>query len=181
MNIHIQIPLFIIVATLLFSSCISKRKSNNNEYNQTTLETTEESPIIDSPPLHINNIENDSQYENTTKVDARIGEFVKHSDPLNIDTVIIKGNTMFIHVRYGGGCTTHEFEVIGSPMLAKSYPPIRSIQLVHRANNDMCLAMVQNIIEVNVTSLVEKTKEGSEIFFVLDGWTQRIHHRYVTE
>jgi len=174
MNKTIKQYAFVVVATIILASCGSKRSVNNVQNDTETISSQQN--VISGQAKHT-----EQQGMKTTKVDAKIGEFAKTTDPLTIDTVLVEGNTMFIHVNYGGGCTTHEFELIGSPLLAKSYPPIRTLQLVHRANNDLCLAMVQNIIEVDISPLVETQKEGNEIFFVIEGWKQRIHHTYSAE
>jgi len=177
MNTFIKTLAILTTTHCLFVSCVSKKTASEPQNEP----TVEESAVISSPQQDPGNVIKQPPVEQTTKVRARIGEFAKESDPLIIDTVVIKGNTLFIHVQYGGGCTTHEFEVVGSPMLAKSYPPIRSLQLIHRANNDLCLAMVQAVIEVNIEDVVELAKEGREIYFSLEGWQQRIHHTYVKD
>lgn len=113
------------------------------------------------------------------KVTARTGEFVKNSDPvISIDTVEVRGNIMYIDVTYGGGCEQHEFDVIGSLAIAKSYPPIRSIQLVHYANGDKCRALQQVKLEVYLDEISYKQEEGSEIYYTLEGWEGRIYHKY---
>lgn len=113
------------------------------------------------------------------KVKATTGEFVKDSDPvISIDTVEIRGNIMYIDVSYGGGCEKHEFDLIGSLAIAKSYPPIRSVQLVHRANGDKCRAIKKVKLEVYLDEIAYKKEEGSEIYYTLEGWEGRIYHKY---
>ena len=126
---------------------------------------------------------NEASYPKTSmeivKVKATTGQFVKDSDPIiSIDTVEIRGNIMYIDVSYGGGCEKHEFEVIGSLAIAKSYPPIRSIQLVHRANGDKCRAIKKAKLEVYLDDIAYKQEEGSEIYYSLEGWEGRIYHKY---
>ncbi len=141
---------------LLILSCGAKKNSINTEQKE------------------------DTQAKSTIKVDAVIGQFAKESDPITtIDTVFIEGNTMYIDLTYGGGCKEHEFEVIGSLAIAKSYPPIRSLQIVHNANNDMCRALVNVRLEVNIENVAYKQEAGSEIYYTLEGWNERIYHKYV--
>lgn len=122
----------------------------------------------------------DTQTTNAIKIDAVIGEFAKQSDPITtIDTVFIEGNIMYIDLTYGGGCKEHQFEVIGSFAIAKSYPPIRSLQIVHNANNDMCRALVSVRLAVNIENVAYKQEAGSEIYYTLEGWNERIYHKYV--
>lgn len=113
------------------------------------------------------------------QVKATVGQFAKASDPINeIDTVFIEGNTMYIDVVFGGGCKDHEFQLIGSLAIAKSYPPIRGIQLVHKANEDNCRALVRKRLEVNIEEIAYQQEEGSEIYLSLEGWKDRIKYTY---
>lgn len=132
------------------------------------------------------NAENESKKGNMAengldiiKVKATTGQFAKASDPItSIDTVFIEGNTMYIDLTYGGGCKDHEFQLIGSLAIAKSYPPIRGIQLVHKANEDNCRALVRKRLEVNIEEIAYQQEEGSEIYLSLEGWKERIKYTY---
>jgi len=132
------------------------------------------------------NAENESKKGNKAengldiiKVKATTGQFAKASDPISsIDTVFIDGNTMYIDLTYGGGCKDHEFQLIGSLAIAKSYPPIRGIQLVHKANEDNCRALVRKRLEVNIEEIAYQQEEGSEIYLSLEGWKERIKYTY---
>lgn len=143
---------------LLFFACGSKKsasetKSKENETYPTTMD------II--------------------KVKATTGQFAKDSDPIiSIDTVEVRGNIMYIDVSYGGGCEEHQFEVIGSLAVAKSLPPIRAIQLVHHSNGDKCRAIKKVKLEVYIEELAYQQEEGSEIYYTLEGWKDRIYHKY---
>lgn len=116
--------------------------------------------------------------ENIITAKSRIGEFSKDNDPLTIDTVYMQGNQLFIDVTYGGGCKDHTFEVIGSPMIAKSYPAQRAIQLVHNSNGDLCKALVRKTVQVDMSNLTDNQKEGNVIHYNLDGYKPRIEHTY---
>ena len=85
---------------------------------------------------------------------------------------------MYIDLTYGGGCKDHEFQLIGSLAIAKSYPPIRGIQLVHKANEDNCRALVRKRLEVNIEEIAYQQEEGSEIYLSLEGWKERIKYTY---
>lgn len=117
--------------------------------------------------------------ENIISANARTGEFAKENDPFTIDTAYIKGNQLFVDVTFGGGCKDHNFELIGSPMIAKSYPAQRAIQLVHSANGDNCKALVKKTVQVDVSTLTDNQKEGHVIHYNLDGYKPRLEHTYV--
>jgi hypothetical protein len=158
MKLEIMKIVGILAIGLLFFGCGSKKnagetKSNESEIYPTTMDIV--------------------------KVKAVTGQFAKDSDPLiSIDTVEVRGNIMYIDVTYGGGCEEHQFEVIGSLAVAKSLPPIRAIQLVHRSNGDKCRAIKKVKLEVYLEELAYQKEEGSEIYYTLEGWKDRIYHKY---
>lgn len=114
------------------------------------------------------------------KVTAEIGTLEKDvvSDPITIDTIEIRMNIMYIDVTYSGGCEKHEFRVVGSPMIAKSMPPIRSVQLVHNANGDTCREQKKVKLEVYIDDLAYQKEAGSEIFLTVENWKERILYSY---
>ena len=108
-------------------------------------------------------------------IKAKIGKFME-SDHVDIESVIVKGNALFIAVSYSGGCKEHELELIGNPLIMKSLPPKRAIQLYHNANGDSCRSLVNEILEIDITDLAYSQTEGSEIILVLEGWEEEIKY-----
>ena len=106
---------------------------------------------------------------------AKIGKFME-SDYVDIESVILKDNTLFIAVSYSGGCEEHDFELIGNPLIMKSLPPKRTIQLYHNANGDSCRSLLNEILEIDITDLAYDQTEGSEIILVLEGWAEEINY-----
>jgi hypothetical protein len=100
------------------------------------------------------------------------------SDAIKFEDVKLNGNTLEIKVSYGGGCENHTFELIGSPNISKSLPPIRSIQLIHRANKDACKALIIKDLMFDVSSFTYKKESGSTIYLQLDGWDQKLLYTY---
>lgn len=150
---------FLTVGILLFA-CGTKKNSTKNEQKDTITSVVQ-------PDLE------------TMKIKATIGKFVKESDAIiSINSVEINGNTLFIDVSYGGGCKEHEFEVVGSEMIAKSLPPIRGIQLVHHSNGDNCRAIVRKRLEIDIKDLAYQQEKGSEIYLTLEGWEERILYTF---
>lgn len=112
------------------------------------------------------------------KITAIIGEKSKTSDPFTISSVSVDGNTMTIEVTYSGGCKDHSFQMTGSSMIAKSLPPIRTIQLTHASGGDECKKMIIQQIKVDVSALAYKQESGSEIFLTLEGWKEKIKYTF---
>lgn len=105
---------------------------------------------------------------------ATVGKIPEHSDPLTIESATIEGNILTIEVTYGGGCQEHEFQLIGSEMIAKSMPPIRSIKLIHNAKEDNCRAIVPQTLKFDIRNLAYKQEAGSEIYLNLDEYKERL-------
>lgn len=118
------------------------------------------------------------QTNSNIRLKASIGEIGQLSDPVTISAIRIEGNILFIEVSYSGGCNAHQFEIIGSNMIAKSLPPIRQIQLVHESNNDKCESLIKQTLEIDIKDLAYKQEAGSKIILTLDGWKESIEYVY---
>lgn len=117
-----------------------------------------------------------SQMDTNTKtmLTAVIGKINAPSDPVTIKSVRMEGNKLILTVQYSGGCENHSFQCIGSPVIAKSLPPIRSIQLVHTANGDACKKLIEQTLEIDISALAYKQEAESKIFLNLEGWAEQI-------
>jgi len=84
------------------------------------------------------------------------------SDPFELLAASISGDSLGLAVEYGGGCETHEFALCWNGLVAESAPPQMTVQLIHDANNDSCLALVAELLEFDL-SLVRESVSGGEI------------------
>lgn len=110
------------------------------------------------------------QLKNTKVEDVgTLGEFPQESTPITIEKAEIVGNELILDVSYGGGCQEHEFKLIGSEMISKSLPPIRTIKLIHNGNNDLCKALIMQTLKYDISAFAYKQEKGSEIMLRLDG------------
>ena len=125
------------------------------------------------------NLEKSQMDTNTkTMLTAVIGKISAPSDPVTIKSVRMEGNKLILTVQYSGGCENHSFQCIGSPVIAKSLPPIRSIQLVHTANGDACKKLIEQTLEIDISALAYKQEAESKIFLNLEGWAERIVYTF---
>ena len=113
-----------------------------------------------------------------TMLTAELGKINAPSDPVTIKSVRMEGNKLILAVQYSGGCENHSFQCIGSPVIAKSLPPIRSIQLVHTANGDACKKLIEQTLEIDISALAYKQEAESKIFLNLEGWAERIVYTF---
>ena len=146
---------------LLALSCGTKKNANQEEVSTDKNETMPTTMDIVKVTAEIDNMEKD---------------YI--SDPITIDAVEIRMNIMYIDVTYSGGCEKHDFRVIGSSMIAKSMPPIRSVKLVHKANGDTCREIKKVKLEVYIDDLAYQKEAGSEIFLNVAHWKERLLYTY---
>lgn len=108
---------------------------------------------------------------------AELGDINQVSDSIRILSATITGNTMNLEVSYSGGCQPHNFQLIGSPMIAKSLPPIRSVVLVHQANNDMCKKQIIETLSFDIREFAY-SQNDSEILLPIKGYDNKILYRF---
>jgi hypothetical protein len=97
--------------------------------------------------------------------------YARNNSETKILNAFISDSTLTLKVSYSGGCETHGFELIGSKMIQKSYPPIRGIMLIHNSNSDDCRELVEQELRFNVS---EFKYPGSSIMLNLKGWESKI-------
>ena len=93
---------------------------------------------------------------------AVIGDLSVESKNVQILKSKIEGNNLILKIGYSGGCSTHEFDFIGSAMISKSLPPIRSVKLIHRTD-DTCREYIERQLVVDLKELAYKKEAGSQI------------------
>jgi hypothetical protein len=142
-------------ATLILFSCSNAKKMNQNPENNTNL--------VNSSNIKI----------------AILGDNNQNSISTTINNVVLKDNTLEISINYTGGCAKHEFELIGSEMIAKSLPPIRSINLIHRTiDEESCKRSMFDTLYFDITNLAYQKTSGSVIKLNLAGWKEQLIYTF---
>jgi hypothetical protein len=121
----------------------------------------------------------DQKSNKMTEITAKLGDIATFSDPIEIIEAKIEGNYLLLKVGYGGGCEEHTFEMIGSTEIAKSMPPIRSIKLIHKANNDMCKAYIYKDLKINISELSDRKIDGSTIILKGEQFKEKMNYTYI--
>jgi hypothetical protein len=99
------------------------------------------------------------------------------SDPFTmIDVHVDDMNKLHLTVEYGGGCKPHEFKILGSNAILKSFPAQRPVMIVHNANSDECRAIIREEILVDISDFAYTKEQDSEIILLIDG--QRLNYKY---
>jgi UDP-glucose 6-dehydrogenase len=121
----------------------------------------------------------DQKANEMTEITAKLGDITTFSDPIDIIEAKIEGNYLLLKVGYGGGCEEHTFELIGSTEIAKSMPPIRSIKLIHKANNDRCKAYMYENIKINISELSDRKIDGSTIILKGEQFKEKMSYTFI--
>jgi hypothetical protein len=93
-----------------------------------------------------------------------------------IDVHVDDLNKLHLTVEYSGGCKPHEFKIIGSKSILKSFPAQRPVLIVHNANGDECRSIVRDEILVDISEFSYTKVQDSEIILLFDG--QRLSYKY---
>lgn len=109
---------------------------------------------------------------------STVGTFPEKNDPMNIQSAKIEGNNLILEVSYGGGCEEHDFSLVGSQMISKSLPPIRSVKLIHDAHGDKCKALIMKTLTFDISNMAYKQEKGSEIMLKIDGLKENLKYTF---
>ena len=158
-----------ILALVIFASCktVDNVKSENGKTNNE--QTNSEGAIVERKyqPIEIKAEIGRIEREQTTSV-----QIIKSR---------IEGNTLFLKIGYSGGCEKHNFKVIGNPMISKSLPPIRSIELVHLNSGDTCREYIEQQLIIDISDLAYEKENGSKIKLQFSGIEEMLMFTYTSE
>ena len=75
------------------------------------------------------------------------------TDPIEILSTRINGDSLLINVQYSGGCKDHGFKMTTNLMWLKSKPPQLNIYLEHENNDDNCRALISRTLAFDLKSI----------------------------
>ena len=159
-----------ILSLLVFASC-KTAKNTSSENNQTKLEqSNNEGGIVERKHEPI-------------QIKAEVGriELREQTTGVQIIKSRVEGNTLYLKIGYSGGCTKHDFKVIGNPMISKSLPPIRRVELVHLNNGDTCREYIEQQLIVDLSNLAYQHETGSKIKLQFSGIEEMIMYTFTTD
>ena len=158
-----------ILALVIFASCktVDNVKSENGKTNNE--QTNSEGVIVER------------KYE-PIEIKAEIGRIEREqTTSVQIIKSRIEGNTLFLKIGYSGGCEKHNFKVIGNPMISKSLPPIRNIELVHLNSGDTCREYIEQQLIIDISDLAYEKENGSIIKLQFSGIEEMLMFTYTSE
>lgn len=82
------------------------------------------------------------------------------TDPLTVDDVEVVGGLLEASVTYGGGCTTHQIDLVAFGGWLESSPVQVNVLLSHDDNGDVCDALVMETRSFDLGPLAEAYRES---------------------
>jgi hypothetical protein len=160
---------FFILSILVFASC-KTAKNTSAKNDETKIEQSNtEGGIVERKHEPI-------------QIKAEIGRIEREQTTcVQIIKSRIEGNTLYLKLGYSGGCTKHVFKVVGNPMISKSLPPIRSVELVHLNNGDTCREYIEQQLIIDVSELAYEKETGSKIKLQFSGIEEMILYTFTTD
>ena len=92
-----------------------------------------------------------------------------NSDPFDLISVVIKGDSVEITVAYSGGCRRHTFEVIWGGTISDTDPPATGIIILHDANGDMCEAYITETLKISMANLADDISLDTLFVNIING------------
>ncbi len=125
-------------------------------------------------------MENNSNSVNPSEIKiAILGDNNQSSLQTTINEVVLKGNILQLSIGYTGGCAKHKFDLVGSEMISKSLPPIRSVYLVHTTiDEESCKREMFDTLFFDISNLAYQKTKGSVIKLNVDGLKEQIVYTY---
>ena len=125
-------------------------------------------------------MENNSNSVNPSEMKiALLGDNNQSSLQTTINEVVLNGNILKLSIGYTGGCTQHQFDLIGNEMISKSLPPIRSINLIHKTNEEESFKRAMyDTLYFDISNLAYQKSNGSVIKLNLADWKEQITYAF---
>lgn len=145
-----RIALFILIVLAGFA-CKNKAQIAQEERTESALPLTPSDPA--PTPERIQTDQTEPSVKNLGIVTKP--EFVPNTEmrPVNMESIEIIGDSLFITVNFSGGCKNHVFNLTHTGAYMESMPPILDIYLEHEDNGDACRALITEKLGFDLTQL----------------------------
>ncbi|MGQ0766907.1 MAG: hypothetical protein ACT4OZ_14760 [Gemmatimonadota bacterium] len=104
-------------------------------------------------------------------------------DPFTIIEARVRGDSLFAVVQYGGGCRRHEFRLTSTNAFMESNPVQLGIGIRHRANNDLCRALLRRELGFSLIPIRDVYRRAYQttagvIILRLRGYTEGLRYSF---
>jgi hypothetical protein len=156
----IRIALFILISVFA-TQCQKKKATVAEPVPVSNTEIQKDKPLSELMTIH-----GDLRYE-----------WPGSTDPFDILSTKVSGDTLTVTVQYGGGCEPHDFQMHQNMRWMKSMPPQLNLYLEHESNNDMCRAMITQDLHFDL-STCRYSSAGTVILILNGDKSHKIEYRY---
>jgi hypothetical protein len=81
------------------------------------------------------------------------------ADALAINNVTLDGDTLRVHLTYGGGCQRHALQPIAETVWLESSPVQVLARISHNAGGDPCKSLITRTLYIDLSPLKEQYRE----------------------
>jgi hypothetical protein len=104
-------------------------------------------------------------------------------DPHEVTAVRVDGDRLHVDVQYAGGCATHQFALLVSPVFMESYPVQMSGSLAHDANGDRCRALLGDRLVFDLGHIKDLYRRSygvlsDTVHLNIRGWSERVVYSF---
>lgn len=123
----------------------------------------------------------DDECSNTCTLTA--GNSCGPNDPFEIGSAEIVGDTLNVKLQHAGGCEPHTFGQCWNGAFAESEPVQTWISVTHDAHGDLCLALIEEVVPVDLTQMKLDYQTGYQtqngtIIIHLEGWGESLEYTF---
>jgi hypothetical protein len=77
------------------------------------------------------------------------------SDPLTVTSAAVVGDSLVVAVEHGGGCATHDYQLVVSRSWMESFPVQVPARLSHGAHGDACKALIRRELRFSLLPVAD--------------------------
>jgi hypothetical protein len=145
-----RVALFVLIA-LVGVACKNKAQIAQEKSTESALPLTP--AALDVTPERLQTDQTEPSIKNLGII--KNPEYVPNTEmrPVNMESVEIIGDSLFIPVNFSGGCKNHVFNLTHTGAYMESMPPILDIYLEHEDNGDACRALITEKLGFDLTQL----------------------------
>jgi len=77
------------------------------------------------------------------------------ADAITIDSAHIDGDTLIAHITHGGGCRTHDYQLVVGTAWMESFPVQAPGRVSHNAHSDPCKALLRRELRISLTPIAD--------------------------
>ena len=88
-----------------------------------------------------------------------------HRDPYELRDARVEGDELVLEIGHSGGCATHRFSLMSTPLRIRTNPPGADLVLVHDDGGDLCRGYFFVERRFDLTALRHPSVREAALFF----------------